>query len=115
MSDTPIREKGPKATASTGQLYKEIIYEKGEFLAVRNTDDGFFLCQTTRNIYDSGSRIRIHWLTQSEENGQVYALDYHDYVVFQCIMTNVRLTKISKSRFNLPKHGQDRIKQILSE
>ena len=43
ISDTPIREKGPEATVSTGQLHKEIIYEKGEFLAVRNTDDGFFV------------------------------------------------------------------------
>ena len=45
----------------------------------------------------------------------MYTLDYHDYVVFQCIMTNVRLTKISKSRFHLPKHVQDRIMQILRE
>ena len=45
----------------------------------------------------------------------MYALDYHDYVEFQCIMTNVRLTKISKSRFHLPKHEQDRIMQILRE
>ena len=73
----------------------EVIYEKGEFLAVRNSDDGFFLCQTTRNIAGSEGHIRIHWLTQSEENEQVYALEYHDKVVFQCMLTNVRLTKIS--------------------
>ena len=34
ISDTPIRKKDPEATVPTGQLHKEIIYEKGEFLAV---------------------------------------------------------------------------------
>ena len=115
ISDTPIRKKGPEATVPTGRLHKEIIYEKGEFLAVRNTDDGFFLYQTTRNVYHSVGRIKIHWLTQSEANKQLYALDYHDHIEFQCILTNIRLTKISRNRFHLPEQEQDRIMQILKE
>ena len=43
---------------------REIRYRKGEFLAIRNTDDGYFLCQTTRPIIGTELQTRIRWLTQ---------------------------------------------------
>ena len=71
ISDTTVRKRDPEATIPTGQIRKEVIHKKGEFLTVRNTGDGFFLCQTARNVHDSEGGIHIHWLTQTEGNKQV--------------------------------------------
>ena len=78
---------------SAEKVKLNVIYDKDEFLAIRNTDDGFFICKAMRKICCSESLIRIHWLSQSETNEQVYKLSYHVQVDFRCILTNVRLTK----------------------
>ena len=67
-------------------LEQEIRYRKGEFLAVRNTDNGIFLCQETRPIIGTEPQTRIRWLTQTEANSNTYVFDYHDYMVPQCIL-----------------------------
>ncbi|KAF4532728.1 hypothetical protein B566_EDAN011920, partial [Ephemera danica] len=35
-----------------------------EFLAVRNEDNGFFVCRAARNIYRQSKKIGIHWYSQ---------------------------------------------------
>ena len=59
QSDTPIREKGLEATVSTGQLHKEIIYGKGEFLAVRNTKMIIEIHQAERGSYRTPRNLAI--------------------------------------------------------
>ena len=61
-------------------LEQVIRYRKGEFLAVRNTDDGVFLCQTTRPIIGTEPQTRIRWLTQMKANSDTYNFAYHDYI-----------------------------------
>lgn len=36
---------------------------RNEFLAVRNPEGSFYICQTFQNIHRSSSRIRIRWFT----------------------------------------------------
>ena len=61
-------------------LEQGIRYRKEEFLEVRNTDNGIFLCQTTRPIIGTEPQTRIRWLTQMKANSDTYIFDFHDYI-----------------------------------
>lgn len=51
---------------------------RNEFLAVRNADGGFYVCQAMQNIFKSSPRIRIRWLSQ-EEGKDTYSPDFYDH------------------------------------
>lgn len=57
-----------------------IIFCRNEFLAVRNSEGSFYICQAVQNIYKSSPKIRIRWLSQdkSEKSGEVYTPDFYD-------------------------------------
>ena len=92
---------------------REIRYRKGEFLAIRNTDDGFFLCQTARPIIGTELQTQIRWLTQMKANSDTYNYAYHDFIDSRCILTNVRLTKIKANKYRLPQSEKERSEVIL--
>lgn len=52
---------------------------RAEFLAVRNTEGSFYVCQAMQNIYKSSKRIRIRWLSQDKSNGEIYSPDFYDF------------------------------------
>ena len=112
---TVNNDQAIRVPESAEKVKLNVIYDKDEFLAIRNTDDGFFICTTTRKICRPEGLIRIHWLSQSETDEQVYKLSYHQQVDFRCVLTNVRLTKMSANRYHLPKQEQTRIQGILRE
>uniref|UniRef100_A0A1B6D5E6 Uncharacterized protein n=1 Tax=Clastoptera arizonana TaxID=38151 RepID=A0A1B6D5E6_9HEMI len=90
---------------------KLIIFYKNEFLAVRNADGGFYVCQALQNIYKSSPRIRIRWLSQQEDN--LYSPDFYDQTDFDCILTNLNLERVDKEKFRLPIIEQHRTESIL--
>ena len=94
-------------------LEQEIRYRKGEFFAVRNTDNGVFLCKTTRPIIGTEPQTRIRWLMLMKANSDTYIFDYHDYIDPHCILTNVRLDKIEANKYRLPQSEQERAEVIL--
>lgn len=53
---------------------------RNEFLAVRNQEGSFYVCQAMQNIYKSSPRIKIRWLSQDkgDKNGEIYAPDFYD-------------------------------------
>ena len=93
----------------------QILYKKGEFLAVRNVDKGFSLCRLNRDILAPKDHVRVQWLTESDDNKQVYTLSYDNNIEFECILTNVNLTKISNYRYYLSKSEWESIDEILKE
>lgn len=58
---------------------KLIVFYKNEFLAVRNAEGSFYVCQAMQNIYKSSKRIRIRWLSQDKTNGEIYSPDFYDF------------------------------------
>lgn len=56
-----------------------IFFCRNEFLAVRNTEGSFYVCQAMQNIYKSSKRIRIRWLSQEKDNGEIYSPDFYDH------------------------------------
>ena len=104
----------------TVTLVNIIAFYRNEFLAVRNPDGGFYLCQAMHNVYKSSPKIRIHWLNDknekvSETGGQIYVLDYYDVTDFECVLTTVDLTKVESKSYELSKEEQARIESILKK
>lgn len=52
---------------------------RNEFLAVRNAEGSFYVCQAMQNIYKSSRRVRIRWLSQDKNNGEIYSPDFYDH------------------------------------
>lgn len=48
-------------------------------MAVRNHENTFYVCQAMQNIYKTTKRIRIRWLSQDENNGEIYSPDFYDH------------------------------------
>ncbi|KAG8273332.1 nucleolar and coiled-body phosphoprotein 1-like [Homalodisca vitripennis] len=104
--------KSTKSTPTKAADDKLIVFYKNEFLAVRNAEGGFYVCQAMQNIYKSSPRIRIRWLSQ-EEGKDTYSPDFYDHTDFDCILTNLNLDKVEKEKFRLPQVEQQRTESIL--
>lgn len=74
---TKITASMPKNKNNDDKL---IVFYKNEFLAVRNSEGSFYICQAVQNIYKSSPKIRIRWLSQdkSEKSGEIYTPDFYD-------------------------------------
>ncbi|CAG2054888.1 unnamed protein product [Timema podura] len=60
---------------------KLIVFYKNEFLAVRNAEGSFYVCQAMQNIYKTSPKIRIRWLSQEKKDSKltdVYTPDFYD-------------------------------------
>lgn len=97
------------------------ILFRNEFLAVRNSEGGFYLCQAMQNVFKSSSKIKIRWLdeknkgTVNDEGGRTYVLDFFDVTDFECVLTTVDLGKIDVKTFELDQEEQNRIASILKK
>lgn len=93
-----------------------VVFERNEFLAVRSPDRNFFLCRSMFNINKKSKKCRVQWLAEvneSDNNGDVYKLDFWDVIDFESILTNVLMRRIKKDKFLLPLNEKERIGNIL--
>lgn len=87
-------------------------------MALRNGEEGFFLCQTMHNVYKS-SKIRIRWLDEqnkgsaSSKGVRTYNLSYFDMTDFECVLTTVEMDKVDGKTYSLDAVEQKRIESIL--
>lgn len=102
---TPAKP-APKSTTE-----KIIAFFRNEFLAVRNPEGSFYICQTFQNIHRSSSRIKIRWFTNLPNDE--FTPDFCDLTEFDCILTNVQMTRVEKDRWKLPAFERTRIENIL--
>ena len=107
---------------------------RNEFLAVRNSEGSFYICQAMQNIYKSSPKIRIRWLSvdKNDKSGEIYTPDFYDHtgkltgslletiffiynqiVDFDCILTNLNLERKDKGKFRLPPAEKERTDSIL--
>ncbi|XP_031636656.1 transcriptional regulator of filamentous growth FLO8-like isoform X2 [Contarinia nasturtii] len=104
-----------KKTKTKNGEDKLTLFYKNEFLAVRNTDGGFFLCQTMYNVYKTSPKIRIRWLSEGATEKNIYCLDYMDTTDIECVLTSVSLNKLAKGKFELTSAEHERIESILKK
>lgn len=91
---------------------------RNEFLAVRNPEGTFYLCQAAHNVYKPASKIRIRWLNEGPPNAdgdRTYTFDFFDVTDFECVLTTVDLDKIDAKNYELSKEEQTRIESILKK
>nr|XP_042896391.1 poly [ADP-ribose] polymerase tankyrase isoform X4 [Parasteatoda tepidariorum] len=90
---------------------KIVVFQKGEFLAVRNENGSFFVCRTAQNVYKSSKRFKIQWMSDKEPD--VYIPDFYDQTDFECVLTNLRMKRVDKNKFMLPADERQRTLNIL--
>lgn len=94
---------------------KLIVFYKNEYMAVRNAEGTFYLCQTMQNVYRTSPRISIRWLSEDPNNSGIYIPDFYDHTDIECVLTTVELKRVDKGHLSLPKKEQARIESILKK
>ncbi|KAI1295520.1 hypothetical protein HDE_05499 [Halotydeus destructor] len=89
------------------------VFDKGDFLAVRNEDGTFFVCRTAQKVYKSSRRFKVRWLNDDDKKPGQFTLDFYDMIDFDCVLTNLRMDKVSKGVYKLPADERKRALNIL--
>uniref|UniRef100_A0A1B0CUV5 Uncharacterized protein n=1 Tax=Lutzomyia longipalpis TaxID=7200 RepID=A0A1B0CUV5_LUTLO len=113
LSKLSYAESGSSGSKNSDD--KLVLFYKNEFMAVRNADGGFFLCQTQQNVYKSSPRIRIQWLSEEKPDSKMYIPDFYDTTDLECVLTSVELKKKAKKLYELPAKELERIRNILKK
>lgn len=61
--------------------YIFFVCHRNEYLAVRNAEGGFYVCQAMQNVYRTTRKIKIRWLSQdkaADPSGETYKPDFYD-------------------------------------
>ncbi|XP_063362467.1 proteoglycan 4-like isoform X1 [Cydia amplana] len=103
QSPTPEIAMATKLSASAGRSTptkpnddKLIVFYKNEYLAVRNAEGGFYVCQATQNVYRTTRKIKIRWLSQdktADPSGETYKPDFYDVTDMECVLTTLSLAR----------------------
>lgn len=71
-----------------------IHYEKYDYLAIRNEENTFYLCQLLENVKLESANIKIKWL-DTNDGGKTYHLtQHHDIIPQKSILMPVELVKL---------------------
>lgn len=89
---------------------KIVVFNKGDFLAVRNELNGFYVCRTAQNVYKDSRKFKIQWLNDEKDH---YKPDFFDKTDFECVLTNLRIVRLGKEKYRLPEDEQKRATNIL--
>jgi len=118
----PTNKNKNKPKTSTSKKGDPVFF-KDEYMAVRNADDGFYICKAMQNIYLGSKKITIQWWSNEDSvipakdnpDGDIYAPDFYDKTEFETILTTVDLEKtLGKSkRMILPEEELERVNKIL--
>lgn len=103
QSPTPELAMATKLSASVGRSTptkpnddKLIVFYKNEYLAVRNAEGGFYVCQAMQNVYRTTRKIKIRWLSQDKSldpSGEIYKPDFYDVTDMECVLTTLSLVR----------------------
>ncbi|XP_028967922.1 uncharacterized protein LOC108863629 [Galendromus occidentalis] len=103
-----------KKKESSSDAAAVVLYDPGEFLAVRSEGDGFFICRALEKITPSSGNIKIEWLDNVKQSSKNhYALDYCDIIDRETILTNLKLKRIGHLLYSLPDEERTRTMNIL--
>lgn len=94
---------------------KLIVFYRNEYMAVRNAEGTFYLCQTMQNVYRTSPRISIRWLSEDKKDSSIFIPDFYDHTDIECVLTTVELKRVDKNQLRLPKTEKTRIENILKK
>ncbi|XP_078675989.1 poly [ADP-ribose] polymerase tankyrase-like isoform X2 [Branchiostoma floridae x Branchiostoma belcheri] len=87
--------------ASTGAINKILYFYRGEYIAVRNDEGSFYLCEASQNIYNTSKTFKVRWL-EVEDAPNIYRKSYYDNIELESIITHVKLQRMEKDKYVLP-------------
>ncbi|KAM3956425.1 LOW QUALITY PROTEIN: uncharacterized protein ACR2FA_009587 [Aphomia sociella] len=116
QSPTPELTMATKLSASAGRSTptkpnddKLIVFYKNEYLAVRNAEGGFYVCQAMQNVYRTTRKIKIRWLSQdktADPSGETYKPDFYDVTDMECVLTTLSLARAGPGGAQLLRAGE---------
>lgn len=112
---SPLEEQESGSSKSKVVLKEEIVtlFKKGVFLAVRGAEGTFYLCRTLQNIKTGTKKFRIQWLSL-DSPPDVYKFDYVDNTDIECVLTTVKMERVSREMYKLPSDEQSRVEKLLN-
>ncbi|XP_006818908.1 poly [ADP-ribose] polymerase tankyrase-like [Saccoglossus kowalevskii] len=93
---------------------KEVYYNKGDYLAVRNEAGSYYICQTAHNVYKSTKIFKVRWF-ELENPPDVYGVAYYDTIEMDSVLTDIAMERRERDKFFLPRKERDRIDLILDK
>ncbi|XP_078491474.1 poly [ADP-ribose] polymerase tankyrase isoform X1 [Ciona intestinalis] len=129
VANSPVQGKQKKNVSPRGPKKKSVdnsipepsgppgspYYVKGEVLAVRNEDGGFYLCMCPNNIFTVSKPFKVQWLDQ-ELATNTFKRSYFDYLHFKSVLySGVVLKKIDGNKFSLPEAQEKKINHRLDK
>ncbi|KAL3874859.1 hypothetical protein ACJMK2_037816 [Sinanodonta woodiana] len=109
---SPAEEIPPKAKETKEE--PTLLYKKGLFLAVRGDEGSFYLCKTNQNVFNNTKRFKIQWL-DLEQAPDMYKIDFMDSTDIECVLSNVKMERVSRDSFRLPDKEKTRVENILNK
>lgn len=99
-------------------LHDVIFYEKNDYLAIRNEENTFYLCQLTENVRSKRPTIRIKWLDTNNDGKTYFLTSQYDMVPQKSIIMVVGLNKLKSEKkgeqlFSLADQDKDQIMERL--
>lgn len=90
----PETKVAERLTTERQRDFQDVIcYEKNDYLAIRNEENTFYLCQLTENVRAQRPYVKIRWL-DSVDNGKTYFITSHyDKIPQKSIIMPVVLNK----------------------
>lgn len=105
----------PLAQEEASQIPPDVIfYEKNDYLAIRNEENHFYLCQLTENVRVEKPHIKIRWL-DTKDGGSTYFLTSHydmvpqKSIIMPVILINLKGKKKGQHLFMLDDQVKDGI------
>lgn len=86
-----------------------------EFIAVRNHEGGFYLCQCGHNMYRTSKKCRVRWLNKEDNSEDTYKLSFFDHIDKECILTSVSMESVKDNGYKLTEAERERIDNILKK
>uniref|UniRef100_UPI001939B58C poly [ADP-ribose] polymerase tankyrase-like n=1 Tax=Styela clava TaxID=7725 RepID=UPI001939B58C len=84
-------------------------FAKGEVLAVRNEDGGYYLCSCPMNIFNASKPFKIQWFDKHEEPN-IYKKSYFDFLHEKAVLySGLSLKKMDAGKFELPEVQEKKI------
>lgn len=92
---TPAKKNPEGQSIERPHDFQDVIcYEKNDYLAIRNEENTFYLCQLTENVRVQRPFVKIRWL-DTMDNGKTYFITSHyDKIPQKSIIMPVMLNKM---------------------
>lgn len=88
----------PAVLHNTTDLQDVIYYEKNDYLAIRNEENTFYLCQLTESVRVFKPYIKIKWLDTKDDGKTYFLTQQYDTVPHKSIIMPVCLKKLKRDK-----------------